>query len=237
MDRNRPHILCTIALEQSLIDKVTDYALNIDVQPFITTISVTNQEIITAIHKLGKQSINVVFTSQNAVQAVAEKVIKKPDWRIYCIGHATQKAIAEQWGQTLIKGTADNAAALAEIITKDHQTKEVTFFCGSQRRDELPEKLKEAHIGVQEVVVYETKATPVKVQKDYDAVLFFSPSGVDSYFSMNTVQPKTVLFAIGQTTALAIKKHTNNQIIISEQPGKGYVTDLVTDYYKTVKTA
>lgn len=237
MNRNRPHILCTVALEQSLINKVTDHALTIDVQPFIATTPINNEATIATIQRLSEQRATVVFTSQNAVQAVAEHIIKKPDWNIYCIGHATQKAIAAQWGQMLIKGTADNAAALADVIIEDRQTKEITFFCGNQRRDELPEKLRKANIAVQEVVVYETNATPVKVQGSYDAVLFFSPSGVDSYFSMNTVQPETVLFAIGQTTAAAIKKYTNNLIVISEHPGKENVIDGIIDYYKTAKTA
>ena len=41
-----------------------------------------------------------------------------------------------------ILGTADNAEQLAEKIIKDSIYKKFIFFCGDQRRDELPEKLK-----------------------------------------------------------------------------------------------
>ena len=58
----------------------------------------------------------------------------------------------------------------------------VTFFCGNQRRDTLPDKVRAAGIKVEELVVYETVELPLKVTDHYDAILFYSPSGVRSFF-------------------------------------------------------
>ena len=125
---------------------------------------------------------------------------------------------------------AKNAAELAKIIIEDGE-EEVVFFCGNQRLDTLPDTLRENDIDVYEMVVYETVQIPTKVEKEYDGILFFSPSGVDSFFSVNKVGVKTELFAIGNTTANAIKKHTDNKVIFSETASKETMVDYAIKYF------
>jgi uroporphyrinogen-III synthase len=64
--------------------------------------------------------------------------------------------------------------------------------------------------------VYETTLTPQKIKNSVEAILFFSPSGVESYLKDNTLK-KEVCFCIGETTAEALQKTTKN-IIIAENP-------------------
>jgi uroporphyrinogen-III synthase len=97
---------------------------------------------------------------------------------------------------------------------------EVIFFCGDQRRDELPQLLKDESVAVNEIVVYETIPVPHKLSKIYTAILFFSPSAVESFFSANRAEVKTIFFAIGNTTAAAIKKHCANRVLVADAPGK-----------------
>ena len=73
---------------------------------------------------------------------------------------------------------------------------------------------------VKEIIVYQTTAIQHRIQKTFEGILFFSPSGVESFFSSNQLTQKTILFAIGNTTAKEIKKYSNNQIVISDEPGK-----------------
>jgi uroporphyrinogen-III synthase len=80
--------------------------------------------------------------------------------------------------------------------------------------------LKQQDVEVTEIVVYHTIAVPHKLSRDYTAVLFFSPSAVESFFSANKAGDKVIFFAIGNTTALAIKKHTANRVLIGDAPGK-----------------
>ena len=95
---------------------------------------------------------------------------------------------------------------------------EVIFFCGDQRRDELPGLLKKNKIEVKEIVVYKTIATPKKIEKKYDGILFFSPSAVKSFFQKNKLDKQVMLFAIGNTTADEIKKFSKNKIVVSDVP-------------------
>jgi uroporphyrinogen-III synthase len=150
------------------------------------------------------------------------------------MGHTTKQLVAEAFSRDGIKGTANNASLLADQIIQDGAT-EVYFFCGDQRRDELPHKLRTGNINVNEVTVYHTKHQPQKIDKEYDGVLFFSPSAVESFFSVNKPQSKTILFAIGSTTADAIRKFSSNKLIIAEQPGKESLAEEMIAYFSAIQ--
>lgn len=107
----------------------------------------------------------------------------------------------------------------------------MVFFCGDLRREELPDLLKKAGIELTEVVVYQTLETPIKINKDYDGILFFSPSAVKSFFSINQVNSNALFFAIGNTTANAIKPFSKNSIIVSEFPAKDQLLDKAIKYF------
>jgi uroporphyrinogen-III synthase len=156
---------------------------------------------------------------------------EQPDWKIYCIGNNTRRAVEKHFGAPAIADVAENALWLADKIISRKINAPVIFFCGNQRRDELPDRLKAAGIKVQEMVVYETMPTPKKLDNDFDAILFFSPSGVVSFFSMNQVQPATILFAIGSTTAAALTMYTKNKIVKADTPEKTDLVKKVIEYF------
>ena len=106
-----------------------------------------------------------------------------------------------------------------------------SFFCGDQRRDELPGILREHDIDVNEITVYQTLALTHKIDKHYQGILFFSPSAVESFFKNNTLPASTILFAIGNTTANAIRKFTKNKVIISDVPGKDNLVKKMIEYF------
>ena len=114
--------------------------------------------------------------------------------------------------------TGTDAETLAKLIIEKHSDKKFTFFCGNLRRDTLPYLLKKAQIPVIEVEVYKTTLNPKKFDQQFDAVLFFSPSGVESFFSKNkpfrSQSPPSGdlggLICIGSTTANAAKEYSDN---------------------------
>ncbi|MCC8142570.1 MAG: uroporphyrinogen-III synthase [Tannerellaceae bacterium] len=68
------------------------------------------------------------------------------------------------------------------------------FFCGQRRLNEIPERLSGAAISYKEVIVYETELTPQTLEKTYEGILFYSPSGVESFFSANHPGKATLFF-------------------------------------------
>jgi uroporphyrinogen-III synthase len=225
------NILSTSPLYQPLIDKLAVNNIAVDVSSMIETVPVESEALDKLLSELIAQPATVVFTSVNAVTNVT-KAIKgeKPDWHIFCTSKATADAVTAFFGVACITATADNASKLADKIIKA-KTKNVVFFCGNKPRYELPDKLIKARIGVQKVTVYNTFTTSIKVSKFYDGILFFSPSGVDSFLAENEFDEDTVLFAIGTTTGYALKDVTRNRIIVSNTPAKDNMIDLVIDFF------
>ncbi|HMH20871.1 MAG TPA: uroporphyrinogen-III synthase [Puia sp.] len=164
----------------------------------------------------------------------ARKVGNGPEvrWKIFCIGSATRRLAAEYFGGDRIAGTAGSARELADTILGDPAVGELSFFCGDQRRDELPDRLRQAGLRVEEIVVYHTTQTPHKVGTDYGAVIFFSPSAVHSFFSDNTLPAGTLSFAIGQTTAEAIRQYPENNVIVSGSPDKEALVLQAIEYFQ-----
>ena len=100
----------------------------------------------------------------------------------------------------------------------------------------MPEKLKSNGIDVEEMIVYQTIEKPQTVSKNYDGILFFSPSAVRSFFAKNKLNATTQIFSIGKTTADEVKIFAHNSIIISEIPGTENLIDEVIKYFTAIKT-
>ncbi len=230
MANNKIYILSTRPVGETAIAKALQHDIIIEEKSFIETREMIDTSKAKKIKELLNQNLSVVFTSMNAVEAVGKMVSEKNNWKIFCIGNTTRKLVKEIFGEKNIAGTADNASALADSIIKA-SIKNIVFFSGDQRRDELPEKLKKNHIEVEEIVVYETIETPELLSKSYDAILFFSPSAVQSFFSKNTINDNTQIFAIGATTAHAAEPYASRPIIVVEKPGKENLVNLAIKHF------
>jgi uroporphyrinogen-III synthase len=230
---NRISILSTRPLETAILEAAKAKDIDIDIVSFIDTTPLETTGISDEIGKILKQPASVVFTSMNAVNTVAPYINgQAPDWNIFCIGNTTRQLAAKYFGEQSIHAVGNNASDLADKMISNKNVKQVVFFCGDQRREELPGKLRQNGITVQEVIVYHTISTPHKVDKAYDGILFFSPSAVQSFFYDNAILPSTILFAIGQTTADAIKSFTDNLIIEAERPGKEELVKKMFQFFK-----
>jgi len=235
MKENSINILSTRTLAPEQVHLARQQGIFIDVLPFIETEPLLQSvEVQQEISQALLLTATVIFTSVNAVEAVAFYLdpLDRPDWGIYCTGHKTRELVEKYFGKGSVLGSAPSAAALAELIIDQHAADgAVLFFCGDQRREELPQMLLAQGIEIDEIVVYHTIATPHKIEKHYHGILFFSPSAVDSFFVKNKAEQQTVLFAIGTTTAAYIKKYTTNKVIISKEPVKQELIDEAIQFF------
>ena len=219
MQDSKRVILCTRPISRALVQEAATQGIIIEELSFIDTHPVLTEGITNRIREIAGETRTVIFTSMNAVDAVTNVVIAPVQWNIYCIGNTTRKLILEKLPAATIVATGENAARLAERLVDDG-VKNAVFFCGNIRRDELPNKIRSDGGLVEEVIVYETQERPTTLTKEYDAVLFFSPSAVNSFFSTNKIPKQTEVFAIGKTTAEAIRQYLNKRIIVASVTGK-----------------
>ena len=236
MPQNRITILSTKSIDNALIQDASSKNIGIDVISFIKTERVLTSGVLNEVQKASGESAVVVFTSSNAAEAIAAGLdLLKTNpfrWKIYCIGQGTKHSVVKYFGEDLIAGVADNAKELAGAIL-DANVRDIIFFCGDQRRDELPGLLKKNSVDVKEIVVYQTIATPEKVDKNYEGILFFSPSAVKSFFENNIPGDQTVLFAIGNTTADEIKNFSKNKVMVGDSPDAKILLQKAIEFFQT----
>lgn len=236
-------VLSTKKLEPSLVEQAKENGFDITEQEFISVKTIVHLETYADVFNQLKKSY-AAFTSVNAVNSLAAYIHPNaegdrnymPEWKVFCLAGRTKEAIlnVKHLKENII-AEAENAKDLANKII-EQGVKEIAFFCGDKRRDELPDILKEAGIKVHEVVVYETIETPVIVPGDFDAILFFSPSAVQSFFLVNEIKKNTVCFAIGQTTANSISSYTDNKIVVSESPSQEMMLAAIQSHFENSKS-
>lgn len=216
-------VLATKKLSNNFRNILNDNAITLIEEDFIET--KTKEFKLVNIHQ------NLIFTSQNAVLSLLEN----PNWKtllnkpVFCVGLKTKELLTEK-GFEVVAFTG-YAADLAEIISLVYTTETYTFFTGNLRRDVLPNTLQENEIIFNEIVVYETTLVPKKINTKINGILFFSPSAVESYSQLNTIQDE-MCFCIGESTSEALENRNIHTIIIAEKPSIENVINEVIEYYK-----
>ncbi len=223
------HVLSTKKLKTAVAEQLKQAGISLIEKDFIRIDTASSDETIKQFIDSINTDAYVIFTSSNAVDAIADHV-KDVKWKVFCISGKTKEAVLEKLNLEII-ATADTGVDLAKGIIQ-HGVKEVIFFSGNIRRKELPQILHEAGVLIKELTVYKTIATSEKINNNFDAVFFFSPSAVQSFFSQNQLSTTTVCFAIGNTTAEEIRKFVQNQIIIAEKPTQEFLLFAVNQFYK-----
>jgi uroporphyrinogen-III synthase len=223
-------ILSTASLNEDLLQRLRTGNWHVKMASFIRIVTDVTKPLRERIGGLQAQPATVIFTSANAVHPIGKLLQGNANLTIYCIGGATRDAVTEYFGGSSIQDVGDNAADLVKKIMLARPAS-VVFFCGSERMDTIPQRLVANGIAVEEIEVYRTELQPQPMEEHFDAILFFSPSGVRSFFSSNTIAASATCFAIGPTTAAEIEVYTKNKIIIAGQPGKKEVIDAVINFY------
>jgi len=219
-------LLVTRKISPSLVLRAGLNGIEILEKEFIAVEPIVSEEISSRIKKTISSQTKFAFTSRNAVHAVAANMdTPAENLKIYCLEGATAKEVKKLIGNEKIAGTAKNAEGLGEVIVNAGE-KKIAFFCGNLRRDELPAILSAAGIEVEEIIVYETVLLPQQIIDDFEAIAFFSPSAVKSFFSVNSLRNHVICLSVGDTTGDAIKKLCKNKTLTSKMPSEESVLEL-----------
>jgi len=230
--KNNFSILSTKILKPYILQQLVDNDFNIIEHDFIKIEEIKNNQFSSLINS---HLPNYIFTSKNAVRSfikqAADSKIKINKKAVFCaLSGETQKALLDEGFSTTI--IADNAGDMAYKISTGKSFKEALFFCGDKRRDELPLILGEAGIKLTEIILYKNIEQPKKIDTSFQAILFFSPSALQSFFKENVLPKTTACFCIGYTTANALKEYKiTNKVIVSNYPSQQVMIDVVLNYF------
>lgn len=176
-----------------------------------------------------------VFTSANAVKALGQLIKNglqiRPEVQLFAVGSKTKEAL-EGLGLDAKIPRIQNGEHLAELIIEEGKKDSVIYFHGNLSRDEMSDKLKDAGIEVIETEVYKTIISPVEMPNTpVDAILFYSPSAVEGFKQGQGFENDLpALFAIGPTTAEALRQETGQDIEVSDMPDTKELLKTVADF-------
>lgn len=222
------HIACTKALNTIIKQNALSNSIYIEDGDLIETFSAIDE---TIIPYLNNREYTYVFTSSKAVKCFIEHNrdnINTFANNCFAISGNTFQSLATT--SLKIIDTANDSEALAEKII-EHQHKLLVHFTAIEHRMELYKTLAKSNIECETCFVYAKKSIAKKFDAK-DAVLFFSPSQVDTFLTHNTIVPSTPIFCIGLTTANHVKTIGFNNIITSPEPTQEALLKKVYQHFK-----
>lgn len=172
-----------------------------------------------------------VFTSKNGVRALEQLLnegLKTPTGtHRFAVGSKTRQALHKLRLDAKIPGQHDGYHLAELIISEPVDT--IIHFHGNLSRKEMRNKLVEHGIEVIDQEVYQTIIQPVTLPDEpVKAILFYSPSAVKGFKEGHGFkQPLPPLFAIGKTTAAALKSETGQSISVAEKPSTKALLQMV----------
>jgi uroporphyrinogen-III synthase len=202
----------------------------------------------------------VLFTSANAVQSIAQRAastnsgILRPSSRplIAAVGPATNEAAVKAGLYVTHVAKTHLGIALAEELALQLRNKSVFLPRSDRANPDLPAALKKLGANVTEVVAYHTlppsnvdraRVTEI-LDENSDAALFFSPSAVNNLAdligreSLDALQSKIAIAAVGPVTAAALRDHgVSNAIIAANTTADAVISALENHFARQAQLA
>ncbi|WP_185864517.1 uroporphyrinogen-III synthase [Blattabacterium cuenoti] len=122
---------------------------------------------------------------------------------------------------------------LIEEIIKEKSHQNYDWFCGNKTKNLYTLKSN----NINQYKVYQTTLIPRKIENlsHYNGIVFFSPSGVESFFLNNNIKNNIEVFAIGKTTAKFISNFflgDKKKIWYPLKPSLEKIFSLIKDIFK-----
>ena len=148
-----------------------------------------------------KSTNNWVFSSLNSVSAITS-VLKSTSMihkHVFCVGPRVANFFD---GKVKAIHQVNSASELTEVA-KASEKERFMWFHGNKSEMALIEEFEVHEMTLNSHPVYKTELTTPGIEdiEDYQALMFFSPSGVDSFNEHNYIPESAVVSAIGKTTA------------------------------------
>mgnify|MGYP003615146858 FL=1 len=208
-------ILFTKSLEREKVSEKLGADFSVDFVEVIKTEFIKTKS-------FGLKNNSLIFTSVNGVKAFFkngfspnENFAEPKNYnKIYVVGSQTKKELRQHNFGTF--KLCKNANELSNFITENSVNEKFLHFCGDIAIDILDEYLPLRDISYKKIPVYKTELLYPKINEKYQAIVFFSPSGVRSFAKFNQLDDLKI-FSIGKTTTAELEKLTDNKIITSSK--------------------
>jgi len=172
---------------------------------------------------------NVFFYSQKAIKHFFSKVSYNSKIEYGVMGQKSQLVFHKETGQDPnIIGTGDRQSLIKNIETR---WKGTTVLCPMGSNSIHMLSTSKLDIDLHPLIIYNNTKIKFLDLPDCEILIFTSPLNVESYCDHYSLDNK-ILFAIGETTANKIKKHTDQNVIYCSEPSEQSLYKLVDAYLR-----
>jgi len=175
----------------------------------------------------------LIFTSRNAVKGFCQNFSAEilRGKKIFVVGDQTAFLLEKLGVKVTIQ---KDYARDFSLLNKDELPKgPYDWFCGTRSLDHIADSLKGCSLNRYEV--YHTSLCPYALPGSYQAIIFFSPSAVISFFRKNSISQNTCYFAIGKTTSEALSSAGVYEVFSPEKPSAISLIQLIKKYFHATK--
>lgn len=163
------------------------------------------------------------FTSSNAVQYFLENIDKKllAKKNIFALQGATrEELLLRELVPNIIASNVDELGKLINRKKEELNIQKILHPIGNLALPNLRYVVIGSGMTYQDLNVYHTELNPIPVDAiPFKAILFFSPSGIDSFSMANRFSSDRVYMCIGNTTFTRLQYYTNtHNAVIAKNP-------------------
>ena len=163
------------------------------------------------------------FTSANAVQYFLENIDKKllAEKNIFALQGATRDELLLR--NLVPRITAPNVNELGKLIKLNKAVlniQKILHPIGNLTLPDLRYVVTGSGMSYQDLTVYQTELNPIPVDAiPFEAILFFSPSAIDSFSFANRFSSERIYICIGNTTFTRLQYYTDTYTaVIAKNP-------------------
>lgn len=179
-----------------------------------------------------KHEGHIIVTGKNGVAALERYI----EWEgktdilnaaFYCVGSHTAQQL-QRMGCN-VQAQAHNAEVLCQTLSP--AAVPYLYVGGNLSTGVIEDFFYLKQYPLQKLEVYTTKYRPVQIEQDLAGVLFGSPSAVLSFFAKNKWPQAAVAFAIGTSTAVALRGCGVQAVQQPLEPGWPALVQCCADYF------
>lgn len=225
-------VLSTKILSKSDVSYAESFGVTVNCVPFIATKQITIAESERQ-YFLDKQYELFIITSAYAgaflQYILSDDRMPRPK-EIYAVGEKTTKFLIGMDDITHYPNES-NAESLSKLILNEASEKYCCYLKGNISLGTIEEELAYSNIKVEPFVCYNTELFPQSIEMEkYDGVMFFSPSAVESFMKGGNEIGRKPIFAIGKTTAKAVKDILSEDAIVAPCANTKSLIETIKEY-------
>lgn len=177
----------------------------------------------------------LVFTSINGIKGFINLMnshnmsTSSKSYSCYCIDGRTSNFAFEN--NLNVIQTASTSMELAKRIIQENKHSKLVYFTCKMRTFPFEKCLKSHGVDIKIEIVYKKTLRPSFVN-NFNGVMFFSASQVDSFCKSNFLDKKVPAFCIGPTTAKSLKKMGHENISIAFKANEDDLINCVIEYFQ-----